>query len=562
MPAMVVFETIPGTAFSTLRMVCPEEDKVTSLVAYTSLYKGHATNWPPLSSSESEKGRNWSFVQEKVIYLEGSDADSSDPPPGFWFLGGMISAGYMKWNGPLKICGNFEYIPGYWEWVEDVLSRCSSILDKASLSNALKASLCVYDCSDAFLKTFFVPSAECFSPSLDSDNRIPRSHRFLLLGYHRLASHSLDGTMSISSWIGFWNYSLRTYVGHEAADQSSTKTAPGSVCPRGPTIPHCCAWDSRDRYPFDILEVDADLEEEFYCVAFLSCWLCVFVFPAEPLGFIRASVFMMASIMAKGWRVSLVPPVLACIYRANNRPDGPSMMRYHGRGRGTVLHSCLVSWKATRPSRSEPYFFDDKESLSNNSREMGDLSTGFRFWHLCILSRAKQSTTFPSDSTLNSQPAGYRSWLSRLFSSDVPLCLPKNHGKGKGPSLGMHPSSSILKSSNSSKRKHSLEDSTEDRDPKHARGARKEASSSRGSKAITLAYPMPKKILIPTPRVVEVSSSASGLGRTELVDIGKSPEGFVTEVAESSPPLPHVLSLAQEAAGILRAGAVSLWSLI
>ncbi|GAA0150217.1 hypothetical protein LIER_37080 [Lithospermum erythrorhizon] len=141
MPAMVIFETISGTAFSTL---------------------------------EAERGRSWSFVQEKVIYLEGPDVDSFDPPPSFRFLGNMISAGHIKWNGLLKICGNFEYIPGYWEWAEDVLSRC----------------------------------------------------------------------------------------GHEATNHSSTKTAPGSVCPLGPTIPHRCAWDPHDKYPFDVLDFDVDLEEE------------------------------------------------------------------------------------------------------------------------------------------------------------------------------------------------------------------------------------------------------------------------------------------------------------
>ncbi|GAA0183724.1 hypothetical protein LIER_31087 [Lithospermum erythrorhizon] len=47
-------------------------------------------------------------------------------------------------------------------------------------------------------------------------------------------------------------------------------------------------------------------------------------------------------------------------------------------------------------------------------------------------------------------------------------------------------------------------------------------------------------------RVVEVSSSASELEHTELVDTGESPECFVTEVAESSVPTLPVLSLAQK----------------
>ncbi|GAA0185445.1 hypothetical protein LIER_32733 [Lithospermum erythrorhizon] len=267
------------------------------------LSRGLAPQWPPLPLLEFEKGRNWSFVQDKVIYLEGLDTDSFDPPSGFWFLGRMISARHIKWNGSLNIYGNFEYIPGYWEWAEDVLSRCSSILKKTSLSNAVSASLCVYDCSDAFLRAFceswcpstntlitpqgelsislwdifelgglpvtgrlfdeVVPSAKCLSLPLDDDNCLPCSCQFLLMGYHRLVSHSSDGTVSISSLIGFWNSSLRTYVDHEAADQSSTKIAPGSICPRGSINPHFRAWDSRDRYPFVVLGVDAEWKKKF-----------------------------------------------------------------------------------------------------------------------------------------------------------------------------------------------------------------------------------------------------------------------------------------------------------
>ncbi|GAA0166305.1 hypothetical protein LIER_40164 [Lithospermum erythrorhizon] len=85
-------------------------------------------------------------------------------------------------------------------------------------------------------------------------------------------------------------------------------------------------------------------------------------------------------------------------------------------------------------------------------------------------------------------------------------------------------------------------------------------SSSRGSKTITLASPTPEKILIPMPWVVEVSSSASGSERIELVETGESPECFVAEVVESSPSILSIPSLSHEGADILRAGAISLWS--
>ncbi|GAA0151216.1 hypothetical protein LIER_37247 [Lithospermum erythrorhizon] len=75
-----------------------------------------------------QRNRNWSSAQEKVLHLKGSDQESSDPPRGFHFLSSMISTGRVQWRSPLKICGNLDYIPGYWEWTEDVLSRCGDML--------------------------------------------------------------------------------------------------------------------------------------------------------------------------------------------------------------------------------------------------------------------------------------------------------------------------------------------------------------------------------------------------------------------------------------------------
>ncbi|GAA0165776.1 hypothetical protein LIER_21091 [Lithospermum erythrorhizon] len=270
---MVTFETTTGSEFSTLRMVGPKEDKVTTLIVYTSLYKGHSIPTPKL-----ERGRSWSSTQEKAIYLEGPDKDSPDPPHGFHFLSSMMSAGRMQWRGSLSIRGNFEYIHGYWNRRRTCF--CESWCPSTNSLTIPQGELSIYlwDLLElggllvtSRLFDEVVPTTECVAPTLDSDARLPRSYQFLLLAYHCLASHSPDGTVCLRAWIGLWNYSLRTYVGHETADRSTTKIAPAFVCPRGPTILQHRSWDSRDRYPFEVLEVDADLVEEVYCAAFLSC---------------------------------------------------------------------------------------------------------------------------------------------------------------------------------------------------------------------------------------------------------------------------------------------------
>ncbi|KAK4382514.1 hypothetical protein Sango_2727700 [Sesamum angolense] len=56
------------------------------------------------------------------------------------------------------------------------------------------------------------------------------------------------------------------------------------------------------------------LKEDVYLVAYLACWLCVFVFPSKDVNSIRPSTFMMASLMANGRRVNLAIPVLGSIY--------------------------------------------------------------------------------------------------------------------------------------------------------------------------------------------------------------------------------------------------------
>ncbi|GAA0144577.1 hypothetical protein LIER_04991 [Lithospermum erythrorhizon] len=123
-------------------------------MAYTPLYRGCTAKWTSLRSSNSKRNRSWSSLQEKVLHLKGSNQESSDPPRGFHFLGSMISVGRVQWQGPLKICGNFGYIYGYWEWVKVVLNRCGVMVTNASLTGMVQASLCVYDCSDKFLKAF------------------------------------------------------------------------------------------------------------------------------------------------------------------------------------------------------------------------------------------------------------------------------------------------------------------------------------------------------------------------------------------------------------------------
>jgi hypothetical protein len=59
-----------------------------------------------------------------------------------------------------------------------------------------------------------------------------------------------------------------------------------------------------------------DVDRETYLIAFISWWICYFMLPNSPVYTIWPSMFVMASLIAHGDRISLVVPVLANIYRA------------------------------------------------------------------------------------------------------------------------------------------------------------------------------------------------------------------------------------------------------
>uniref|UniRef100_A0A9I9E6I7 Aminotransferase-like plant mobile domain-containing protein n=1 Tax=Cucumis melo TaxID=3656 RepID=A0A9I9E6I7_CUCME len=64
---------------------------------------------------------------------------------------------------------------------------------------------------------------------------------------------------------------------------------------------------------FAELAIRDDLKDETYLAAFLSCWLCFFVFP-QKRSFLHPGVFRVASLMAACTIYSLAVPVLANIY--------------------------------------------------------------------------------------------------------------------------------------------------------------------------------------------------------------------------------------------------------
>ncbi|KAA0057699.1 hypothetical protein E5676_scaffold970G00390 [Cucumis melo var. makuwa] len=72
-------------------------------------------------------------------------------------------------------------------------------------------------------------------------------------------------------------------------------------------------WSSKESMLFAELGIMDDLKDETYLAAFLSYWLCLFVFSHKG-SFLRPGVFRAASLMAAGTIYNLAIPVLANIY--------------------------------------------------------------------------------------------------------------------------------------------------------------------------------------------------------------------------------------------------------
>ncbi|KAL0291973.1 UNVERIFIED_CONTAM: hypothetical protein Sangu_3258900 [Sesamum angustifolium] len=120
-------------------------------------------------------------------------------------------------------------------------------------------------------------------------------------------------------------------------------------------------WSTTEEALFAKLCIKRSLKEEVYLVAYLACWVCVFILPGKDVNSIRSSTFKIASLMANGRRVNLAIPVLVSIYEGLN----------------TV---------ATSPKPVGILRYDTP---------VASLEVGVRYWRLCVLSKYSSKAWFP-----------------------------------------------------------------------------------------------------------------------------------------------------------------------
>ncbi|KAL0453892.1 UNVERIFIED_CONTAM: hypothetical protein Slati_1367300 [Sesamum latifolium] len=272
-----------------------------------------------------------------------------------------LVGGDAKCDGGLQFTGEFHYTKGYWEWIEDVLSRCGKRLRLINAYDVVYALLFTYDHNSDVIKAFceawcpltntlltsagelsislwdlhdlaglpmmgclydeVVPSALELTGADEKGGRfIPRSSKYLLYAYHLLRGVDDDrcSTMSIDKWVTFWSKKAIKYHLTPPRKEKKTIRPKSTHNPLGDITTHN-RWSTAEEALFEKLcNIEGNLKEEVYLAAYLACWLCTFVLPGKDVNSIRPSTFKMASMMASGRRVSLAIPVLVSIYEGLN----------------------------------------------------------------------------------------------------------------------------------------------------------------------------------------------------------------------------------------------------
>ena len=263
----------------------------------------------------------------------------------------IINDPKIRWGNVLKVHGEFYYLSHYWEWLELVVARNTAVLKRASLFNAVMASLYTYDRNSdidrAFCEAwcpstntlhtsagemsislwdlwilgglpikgrFYEESIPCHQDLIGSPDVCPRSCEHLFAAYYRIVSQRIDHSqITVSEWISFWvTRSEVKYLKPPPRKPKKTSRPRSTHNPDGIPIRRP-DWSKAELKVFLDLSVTDDHRDKTYLAAFLSCWLCVFVFPDKQLS-LRPEVFKVASLMAEGYTFSLAVPVLANIY--------------------------------------------------------------------------------------------------------------------------------------------------------------------------------------------------------------------------------------------------------
>ncbi|PHU30487.1 hypothetical protein BC332_02580 [Capsicum chinense] len=97
-------------------------------------------------------------------------------------------------------------------------------------------------------------------------------------------------SIPISKWIQFWGKEAFKYEPLPLRRENKSIRLKSSHNPTG-KLDKVVNWSSKEEGLFHKLGFKSDKKDDTYLASFLSCWLCVFVFPTMVEDVIRPGVF-------------------------------------------------------------------------------------------------------------------------------------------------------------------------------------------------------------------------------------------------------------------------------
>ncbi|KAJ8442297.1 hypothetical protein Cgig2_011220 [Carnegiea gigantea] len=342
--------------------------------------KSKCPEGPPSLSSWSEEN-----LKTGELFLLSSHPSLQKSVPSYQLLHHDILVGQRSWE-KLPCQGEFSYTPLYWEWLEDVITRCKDLLVANHLFDALYASLFIYDKCPKIVRAiceYWCPETnslhtskggvsisllniygflglplsgflydEVVPPSKELKSGIGRSCTHLFKAYHILRQR-FDHKPTIEEWIAFWFRGPVKYYAPTKSDRQSGVPLPNIVS----SVTEVHGWNE-SHVVFDELGVPKGERTETFLTAFLSCWLCLFALPVRDAGCIRPGTFSVASSMEGGQAYCLSSAILVSIYRGL----GEICRSAHpGRKGGHIPWHFLYAWVA---KYFRTYDFDDNVSTN------------------------------------------------------------------------------------------------------------------------------------------------------------------------------------------------------
>uniref|UniRef100_A0A2N9G5U8 Aminotransferase-like plant mobile domain-containing protein n=1 Tax=Fagus sylvatica TaxID=28930 RepID=A0A2N9G5U8_FAGSY len=318
----------------------------------------------------------------------------------FPLLARRINVGEAHWATssrapPLQYTGEFSYIPKYWEWLEDILSRNKKTLTDAKIYGAVRASLFTYDRNVHAMQAFFeywcpatntlhtsvgeisitlwdlcriggLPLFGSFYdevvPSAKEMSSLPSSCEYLFAAFHHL-SLKLGGPDSVTSteWVGFWFRGSVRYP-KPPNRRSLRRSVRGKLShnPRGIITTHRNQCRTEDEEtPFRILKVSEKAKEETWLAALLSCWLGEFVFPGKEANLIRPGTFQ-----GRKLNGSWLAPLDPCMVRFS----GEGAAKYFEEAEARKLFCSITKFKFHRLAlfKGHQEILEDNDQLSDS----------------------------------------------------------------------------------------------------------------------------------------------------------------------------------------------------